>query len=69
MLETYIQQISAAIPNQSNGDSSKTPFQESVRSIVIVFEEKAPKPTEGSLGGVGKDKKPSAAKNFSPKFS
>jgi hypothetical protein len=69
MLETQIQQISAAIPSQSNGDSSKTPVQESVRSIFTVFKEKAPKPTEGSLGGVRKDKKPSAAENFSPKFS
>jgi hypothetical protein len=33
MLETRIQQISAAIPSQSNGDSSKTPVQESVRSL------------------------------------
>jgi hypothetical protein len=46
MLETQIQQIFAAIPCQSNGDSSKTPVQESVRSIFIVFREKAPKPTE-----------------------
>jgi hypothetical protein len=30
MLETQIRQISAAIPSQSNGDSSKTPIQESV---------------------------------------
>jgi predicted nucleotide-binding protein len=69
MLETQIQQISAAIPSQSNGDSSKTPVQESVRFIFTVFKEKAPKPTEGYLGGVGKDKKPSAPENFSPKFS
>jgi hypothetical protein len=69
MLETQIQQISTAIPGQSNGDSSKTPIQESVRSIFTVFKEKAPKSTEGSLGGVGKDKKPNAAKNFSTKFS
>jgi hypothetical protein len=69
MLETQIQQISATIPSQSNGDSSKTPIQESVRSIFTVFKEKAPIPAEGSLGGVGKDKKPSAADNFSPKFS
>jgi hypothetical protein len=34
-----------------------------------VFKEKAPKSTEGSLGGVGKDKKPSAAEVFSMKFS
>jgi hypothetical protein len=27
MLETQIQQISATIPSQSNGDSSKTPFK------------------------------------------
>jgi hypothetical protein len=69
MLETQIQQISAVIPSQSNGDSSKTPIQESVRSIFTVFKEKAPKPAEGSLGGVGKDKKPSTVKNFSMKFS
>jgi hypothetical protein len=69
MLETHIQQIPATISNQSNGDSSKTPVQESVRSIFTVFKEKAIKPTKGSLGGVGKDKKPSATKNFLPKFS
>jgi hypothetical protein len=34
-----------------------------------VFKEKAPKCTEGSLGGVGRDKKPSAAENFFVKFS
>jgi hypothetical protein len=34
-----------------------------------VFEEKALKSTEGFLGGVGRDKKPTAAKNFSAKFS
>jgi hypothetical protein len=69
MLEMQIQQISAALPSQRNGDSSKTPIQESVRSISTVFKEKAPKSTEGSLGGVGKDKKPSTAKDFSMKFS
>jgi hypothetical protein len=51
------------------GDSCKTPVQESVRSIFTVFKQKAPKSTEGSPPGVGKDKKPSAAKNFSLKFS
>jgi hypothetical protein len=56
MLETQIQQISAAIPSQSNDDSSKTPVQENVWSIFTMFMEKAPKPTEGYLGGVGKDK-------------
>jgi hypothetical protein len=40
-----------------------------VRSIFIVFKEKALKSTEGSLGGVGRDKKLSAVKNFSVKFS
>jgi hypothetical protein len=35
----------------------------------MVFEEEAPKSTKGSLGGVGKDKKPSTAENFSMKFS
>jgi cytochrome c556 len=69
MLETQIQKISVAIPSQSNGDSSKTPIKESVRSIFTVFKENAPKPTKGSLGGVGKDKKPSAAEKFSPNFS
>jgi hypothetical protein len=69
MLETQIQQISAAIPSQSNGDSSKTPIQESVGSIFTVFKEMAPKLTQGSLGGVDKDKKPSTAENFLPKFS
>jgi hypothetical protein len=69
MLETQIQQITAAIPRQSNGDSSKTPIQESVRSIITVFKEKALKCPQGSLGGVSRDKKPSAAKNFSIKFS
>jgi hypothetical protein len=67
MMETQIPQISVAIP--SNGDFSKTPIQESVRSIFTVFKEKTPKPTEGSLGEVGKDKKPSVAENFSMKFS
>jgi hypothetical protein len=69
MLETQIQQISAAIPSQSNGDSSKTPVQESVSSIFTVFNEKVPKPIEGSLGGVGKDKKASAVDNSPTKFS
>jgi hypothetical protein len=56
MLQTQIQQISVAIPSQGNGGSSKTPIQESVRSIFTVFKEKAPKSTEGSLGGVSRDK-------------
>jgi hypothetical protein len=34
-----------------------------------MFKEKAPKPTEGSLGGVGKDRKPRAVENSSTKFS
>jgi hypothetical protein len=55
MLETQIQQISAAILSQSNRDSSKTPVQESVRTIFTVFKEKAPKSTKESLEGVGKD--------------
>jgi hypothetical protein len=50
-------------------DSSKTPIQESVSSIFTVFTENDLKSTEGSLGGVGRDKKPSAAENFSVKFS
>jgi hypothetical protein len=69
MLETQIQQISVVLPSQSNGDSSKTPIQESVRSIFPVFKEKTQKSTEESLGGVGKDKKPIAAEDFSTKFS
>jgi hypothetical protein len=68
MLETQIQQICAAIPCQSNGGSSKTSIQESVRSIFTMFMEKALKFTEGSLGGVGRDKKPSVAENFAAKF-
>jgi hypothetical protein len=69
MLETQIQQISVAHPRRSNGDSSKSPIQESVRSIFTVFKEKAPKSNKGFLGGVGKDKKPSAAEDFSMKLS
>jgi hypothetical protein len=69
MLETQIQQISIALPSQTNVDSSKTPVQETVRSIFTVSKEKAPKSTEGSLGGVGKDKKPSVVEDFSTKFS
>jgi hypothetical protein len=46
MLETQIQQIFAAIPCQSNGGSSKTPIQESVRSIFTMFKEEALKSTE-----------------------
>jgi cytochrome c556 len=69
MLETQIHQISAAIPCQSNGGSSKTPNQESVWSIFTMFKEKALKSTEGSLGGVGRGKKPSAAENISTKSS
>jgi hypothetical protein len=50
IMETHIQQISATIPSQSNGDSSfKTPVQESVRSIFTVFKEKAPKSIEESM--------------------
>jgi hypothetical protein len=64
MLETQIQQISVAIPSPSNGNSSKTPVQESVRSIFTVFKGKAPKPTEGSLGEVGRDKKPAQPRIF-----
>jgi hypothetical protein len=69
MLETQIRQISAAIPSQGNGDSSNTPIQESVRSIFTVFKEKTLKSTEGSLGGVDRDKKSSATENFFAKFS
>jgi hypothetical protein len=65
MLETQIQQIFATIPSQSNGDSSKTPVQESVRSIFTVFKEEAIKSTEGSLVEVRRDKKLSATENFS----
>jgi hypothetical protein len=68
ILETQIQQISVALPSQSNGDSSKISVQENVMSIFTVFMEKAPKSTEGSLG-VSKDKKRNTAENFSTKFS
>jgi hypothetical protein len=68
MLKIQIQQNSTAIPSQSNGGSSKTPIQESVRSIFTVFKEKALKSTKGFLGRVSKDKKPSAAENFSMNF-
>jgi hypothetical protein len=34
-----------------------------------MFKEKALKSTEGSLGGVGRDKKPNTTDNFSTKFS
>jgi hypothetical protein len=46
MLEMQIQQITTALPSQSNGYSSKTPIQESVTSIFTVFKEKAPKSVE-----------------------
>jgi hypothetical protein len=59
MLGTQIQEISTTILSQSNRGSSKTPIQESVRSIFTVFKEKALKSTKGSLGGVSRDKKPS----------
>jgi hypothetical protein len=68
MLEMQIQQISTALPSQSNGDSSKTPIQESVRSIFTMFKKKAPKSAKGSLGGISKDKKPNAARDFSTNF-
>jgi hypothetical protein len=45
MLETQIQQISAPISSQSNGDSSKTPIRESVRSIFTMFKENTLKST------------------------
>jgi hypothetical protein len=69
MLEIQIQLISAAIPSQSNGASSETSIQESVRSILTIFKEKALKSTEGSLRGIGRDKKPNVDKNFSTKSS
>jgi hypothetical protein len=68
MLETQIQQISTAIPCQSNGGSSKTPIQETMRSIFTMFKENALKYTEGSLGGIDRDKKLSIAENFSMNF-
>jgi hypothetical protein len=73
MLETQIQQITTALPCQSNGDPSQSPIQESVKSIFTMFKGKAPKSTGGYLGGVGLgnamtlDKEPSAAENFSAK--
>jgi hypothetical protein len=45
------------------------PTFKSVRSIFTVFKKKALKSTKGSLGVVGRDKKPSAAENFFVKFS
>jgi hypothetical protein len=73
MLETQIQQITVALPRESNGDPYQSPVQESVKSIFTVLKGKAPKSTGGCLGGVGlrnattSDKKPSAAENFSMK--
>jgi hypothetical protein len=73
MLETQIQQITAAVPCQSNWDPSHSPIQESVKSIFTMLKGKIPKSTGGSLGGVGSenamtpDEEPSAAKNFSMK--
>jgi hypothetical protein len=69
ILETQIQQISRTIISQSNRGSSKTLIQERVRSIFTMFKEKALKSTEGSLGGVGWDKKQSTAENFFMKSS
>jgi hypothetical protein len=75
MLETQIQKITAALPHQSNEDPSQSPIQESVKYIFTVFKGKIPKYTGGSLGGVGSrnamtpDKEPSAAENFSVKFT
>jgi hypothetical protein len=68
MLEIQIQQISATIPSQTNGASSKTPIQGNVRSIFTLFKEKALKSTKGSLGGVGMDKKLNTAENLSMNF-
>jgi hypothetical protein len=64
MLETQIQQIFAALPSQSNGDSSKIPVPENVRSIFIVFKEKAPKSTKGSLAGVVTIRSPAQPRFF-----
>jgi hypothetical protein len=50
MLETQIQQITAALPRQSNGDPSQSPLQESMKSIFTVFKKKFPKSTGGSEG-------------------
>jgi hypothetical protein len=68
IFETQIQQTSIAIPSQSNGDSSKTHVQESVRSIFTVFKEKAPKPIERSLGGVVRIGSPAQPRIFCQNF-
>jgi hypothetical protein len=44
MLKTQIQQISIEIQSQSNGDSSRTPVKERVKSIFTLFKENATKP-------------------------
>jgi hypothetical protein len=73
MLETQIQQITTTLPCQNNGDPSKSPVQESMKSIFTMFKGKPPKSTGGSLGGVGLGnvmtpyKEPSVAENFSTK--
>jgi hypothetical protein len=73
MLETQVQQITVALPHQSNGDPSQSPIQESVKSMFTMFKGKAPKSTGGFLGGVSPrnamtpDKEPSAAENCSVK--
>ena len=54
MVETKIQQISAAHPRPSNGTPLKDLIQESVKSIVTLFEEKATDSGEESVGSVKK---------------
>jgi hypothetical protein len=51
MLETQIQQISRALPSQSNEIHSRDPVQESVKSITTIFEGQGPGSFEKSLGG------------------
>jgi hypothetical protein len=73
MLETQIQQITATLSRQSNGDPYQIPVQESMKYIFTVFKGKAPKSSGWSLGVDGPrnamtpDKGPSAAENFSAK--
>jgi hypothetical protein len=50
MLETQIQQITGALPSQSNGLPSKDSVQENVNSITAIFEGLAPGSSETSLG-------------------
>jgi hypothetical protein len=68
MLEIQIQHPLHQFQVKVMGLLLRPPIQESVRSIITMFKEKALKSTEGSLGGVSRDKKPSGAENFVTKF-